>query len=529
MYLCYNCIGNVLLSCEVFIMLTIDLELTKEEMEIYQNFLKTGKAPQNKRQLGNRQFGYSSFYLDLRESGDVFLCERILEDDIRILSMHDKVSNPNVFYGYTTTLGNYSQNPIKANIVLDKKSHKKTWIDKMKENWKSISTIGIVATVAVTKTPYVGFFSAPFVYQGLKIAKDFYENMSMKRERADYVDRNKGRISEEYRDPYVIIHDKIKEKPKDKIKEKLKSDLHEFSNLKIFTYEDSHYLKKDGMLLTLTKEEMVTYRKFLQSDKPFSARLGTGLLKLHLCSNGTIVISEPADMDYGRRPVAIHDKFSNLDVFYGEHTDLYTGETVYIPYEIVMEHEKSKYVKEYDYLGRADKEIYETLYNDEEREVRYREQARFDKEADKMEAKLLQNMEINGDKVLFHFRPEKEITVNGNTITPDSDSHFIYECSVSEKDMIATQLARTIVNTMTDNYALFPIGNDLTKHVDDLAKQCKLSNQPLLSSEKSNELVKPTQLEVSSKPVSEIPVDFDLSCQELFDKRNKSNAKVHAM
>ena len=396
-------------------MLDIDLELTQEEMEIYQNFLQTGKAPKNKLQLGYRQLGYSSFYLDLRESGDVFLCERILADDVRILSMHDKENNPHVFYGYTTTIGKYSQNPIKANIVLDEKHHKKTWIDKIKKNWKPIATIGIAAaTVAVTKTPLIGLFSTPFVYQGLILAKDYYENMSMKAERVDYVDRNKGRISEEYRDPHVIIHDKIKEKSKDKIKEKLKSDLHEFSNLKIFTYDDSHYLKKDGMLLILSKDEMETYKKFLQSDKPFSARLGTGLLKLHLCTNGTIVISEPADMDYGRRPVAIHDKFSNPDVFYGEHTDLYTGETVHIPYEIVMENEDSKFVKEYDFLGRADKEIYETLYNGEEREVRYREQARFDKDAAKMEAKLLQNMEINSDKVLFHFRPEKEITVNGS-------------------------------------------------------------------------------------------------------------------
>lgn len=453
-------------------MIDIDLELTKEEMEIYQNFLRTGKAPENKRQLGNRQFGYSFFYLDLRESGDVFLCERILEDDIRILSMHDKESNPNVFYGYTTTIGKYSQNPMKVTIVLDGKIHKKTWIDKIKENWKPIATIGIVAT------------------QGLKIVKDFYEITSMKDERADYFDRNKGRIPEEYRDPRIIIHDKIKEKSKDKIKEKLKTNSHEFSNLKIFSHEDSYYLREDGILLTLTKEEMDTYKKFLQSDKPFSARLGTGLLKLHLCTNGTIVISEPADMDYGRRAVAIHDKLSNPDLFYGKHTDLYTGETVHIPYEIVMENEDSKFVKEYSYLGRADKEIYETKYIDEEREVRYREQARFDKEADKMEAKLLQNMEIKGDKVLFHFRPEKEITVNGSKMTPNSNSHFIYECSVFEKNMIATQLARTIVNTMTNNYASFPIGNDLTKFTDDLAKQCKLSNEFLLPSEKSNRPVK---------------------------------------
>ena len=460
-------------------MIDIDLELTKEEMEIYQNFLKTGKAPENKRQLGNRQFGYSFFYLDLRESGDVFLCERILEDDIRILSMHDKESNPNVFYGYTTTIGKYSQNPMKVTIVLDGKIHKKTWIDKIKENWKPIATIGIVAT------------------QGLKIVKDFYEITSMKDERADYVDRNKGRIPEEYRDPRIIIHDKIKEKSKDKIKEKLKTNSHEFSNSKIFSHEDSYYLREDGILLTLTKEEMDTYKKFLQSDKPFSARLGTGLLKLHLCTNGTIVISEPADMDYGRRAVAIHDKLSNPDLFYGKHTDLYTGETVHIPYEIVMENEDSKFVKEYSYLGRADKEIYETKYIDEEREVRYREQARFDKEADKMEAKLLQNMEIKGDKVLFHFRPEKEITVNGSKMTPNSNFHFIYECSVFEKNMIATQLARTIVNTMTNNYASFPIGNDLTKFADDLAKQCKLSNEALLPSEKSN---KPFKTVVNLKP-----------------------------
>ena len=460
-------------------MIDIDLELTKEEMEIYQNFLKTGKAPENKRQLGNRQFGYSFFYLDLRESGDVFLCERILEDDIRILSMHDKESNPNVFYGYTTTIGKYSQNPMKVTIVLDGKIHKKTWIDKIKENWKPIATIGIVAT------------------QGLKIVKDFYEITSMKDERADYVDRNKGRIPEEYRDPRIIIHDKIKEKSKDKIKEKLKTNSHEFSNSKIFSHEDSYYLREDGILLTLTKEEMDTYKKFLQSDKPFSARLGTGLLKLHLCTNGTIVISEPADMDYGRRAVAIHDKLSNPDLFYGKHTDLYTGETVHIPYEIVMENEDSKFVKEYSYLGRADKEIYETKYIDEEREVRYREQARFDKEADKMEAKLLQNMEIKGDKVLFHFRPEKEITVNGSKMTPNSNFHFIYECSVFEKNMIATQLARTIVNTMTNNYASFPIGNDLTKFADDLAKQCKLSNEALLPSEKSN---KPVKTIVDLKP-----------------------------
>ena len=471
-------------------MINIDLKLTEEEMKIYQDFLKTGKAPENKRQLGNRQLGYSSFYLDLQKNGDVFLCEKILEDDIRILSLHDKESNPNVFYGYTTTMGKYSQNPIKVNIVLDGKNHKKTWTDKIKENWKPIATIGIAATVAVTGTPYVGVFSAPFVYQGLKIAKDFYENMSMKDERADYVDRNKERISEEYRDPRVIIHDKIKEKSKDKIKEKFKTNSHESSNLKIFSHEDSYYLREDGILLTLTKEEMETYKKFLQSDKPFSARLGTGLLKLHLCTNGTIVISEPADMDYGRRAVAIHDKLSNPDLFYGEHTDLYTGETVHIPYEIVMENEDSKFVKEYTYLGRADKEIYERKYIDEEREVRYREQARFDREADKMEARLLQNMEINGDKVLFHFRPETEITVKGSKITPDSNSHFIYECSVFEKDMIATQLARTIVNTMTDNYASFPIGNDLAKSADNLAKQCKLLNEHLLPSEKSNKFTR---------------------------------------
>ena len=453
-------------------MIDIDLELTKEEMEIYQNFLKTGKAPENKRQLGNRQFGYSFFYLDLRESGDVFLCERILEDDIRILSMHDKESNPNVFYGYTTTIGKYSQNPMKVTIVLDGKIHKKTWIDKIKENWKPIATIGIVAT------------------QGLKIVKDFYEITSMKDERADYVDRNKGRIPEEYRDPCIIIHDKIKEKSKDKIKEKLKTNSHEFSNSKIFSHEDSYYLREDGILLTLTKEEMDTYKKFLQSDKPFSARLGTGLLKLHLCTNGTIVISEPADMDYGRRAVAIHDKLSNPDLFYGKHTDLYTGETVHIPYEIVMENEDSKFVKEYSYLGRADKEIYEIKYINEEREVRYREQARFDKEADKMEEKLLQNMEIKGDKVLFHFRPEIEFTVHGSKMTLNANSHLIYECSVSEKNMIATQLARTIVNTMTDNYASFSIGNDLANSADNLVKQCKLSNEPLLPSEKFNESVK---------------------------------------
>lgn len=471
-------------------MIDVDLELTEKEMEIYQNFLKTGKAPENKRQLGNRQLGYSSFYLDLRENGDVFLCERILEDDIRILSMHDKESNPNVFYGYTTTIGKYSQNPIKANIVLDGKNHKKTWIDKIKENWKPIATAGYVTASAVAGAPYVGLFSAPFVYQGLKTAKDLYESMSMKDERADYVDRNKGRIPEEYRDPRVIIHDKIKEKLKDKIKEKPKTNSYESSNLKIFSHEDSYYLREDGILLTLTKEEMETYKKFLQSDKPFSARLGTGLLKLHLCTNGTIVISEPADMDYGRRIVAIHDKVSNPVLFYGEHKDFYTDEIVHIPFEIVMENEDSKFVKEYSYLGRADKEIYETKYIDEEREVRYREQARFDKEADKMEEKLLQNMEINGDKVLFHFRPEKEITVNGSKITPDSNSHFIYECFVHEKDIIATQLARTIVNTMTDNYASFPIGNDLTKFADDLAKQCKVSNEHLLPSEKSDKSVK---------------------------------------
>ena len=460
-------------------MIDIDLELTKEEMEIYQNFLKTGKAPENKRQLGNRQFGYSFFYLDLRESGDVFLCERILEDDIRILSMHDKESNPNVFYGYTTTRGRYSQNPIKANIVLDGKIHKKTWIDKIKENWKPIATIGIVAT------------------QGLKIVKDFYEIMSMKDERADYVDRNKGRIPEEYRDPQVIIYDKVKEKLEDKIKEKPKTNLQEFLNLKIFSHEDSYYRREDGILLTLTKEEMDTYKKFLQSDKPFSVRLGTGLTKLNLCENGTICITEPADMDYGRRIVAIHDKLSNPDLFYGEHRDLYTGETVHVPYEIVMENEDSKFVKEYSYLGRADREIYETKYINEEREVRYREQARFDKEAHKMEEKLLQNMEIKGDKVLFHFRPEIEFTVHGSKMTLNSNSHLIYECSVSEKNMIATRLARTIVDTMTDNYASFPIGNDLAISADNLVKQCKLSNEPLLPSEKFNEPVKTV---VSLKP-----------------------------
>ena len=475
---------------EVFVMINIDLKLTEEEMKIYQDFLKTGKAPENKRQLGKRGFGYSDFYLDLRENGDVFLCERIHEDDIRILSMHDKGSNPNVFYGYTTTRGRYSQNTIKANIVLDGKNYKKTWIDKIKENWKPIATTGIVAAVAATGAPYVGLVSAPFVYQGLKIAKDYYEMLSMKDERADYVDRNKGRIPEEYRDPYVIIHDTINEKPKDKIKEKSKIDLHEFSKLKIFSHEDSYYLREDGILLTLTKEEMETYKKFLQSDKPFSARLGTGLTKLNLCENGTVCITEPADMDYGRRIVAIHDKLSNPDLFYGEHRDLYTGETVHVPYEIVMENEDSKFVKEYSYLGRADKEIYEIKYINEEREVRYREQARFDKEADKMEEKLLQNMEIKGDKVLFHFRPEIEFTVHGSKMTLNANSHLIYECSVSEKNMIATQLARTIVNTMTDNYASFSIGNDLTNSADNLVKQCKLSNEPLLPSEKFNEPVK---------------------------------------
>ena len=471
-------------------MIDVDLELTKEEMGIYQNFLKTGKAPKNKRQLGNQQLGYSSFYLDLQESGDVFLCERILEDDIRILSMHDKESNPNVFYGYTTTIGRFSQNPIKVNIVLDGKNYKKTWTDKIKENWKPIAAIGIASSVAATGAPYVGLVSAPFVYQGLKIVKDVYEMLSMKDERADYVDRNKGRISEEYRDPQVIIHDKIKEKPKDKIKEKPKTNSHESSNSKIFSHEDSYYLREDGMLLTLTKEEMETYKKFLQSDKPFSARLGTGLLKLHLCENGAICITEPADMDYGRRIVAIHDKSSNPELFYGEHKDFYTDEIVYIPFEIVMENKDSKFVKEYSYLGRADREVYEMKYIDEEREVRYREQARFDKEADKMEEKLLQNMEIKGDKVFFHFRPEKEITVHGSKMTLDSNSHLIYECTVSEKNMIAAQLARAIVNTMTDNYASFPIRNDLTKSADDLAKQCKLSDEALLPSEKSNKLVK---------------------------------------
>ena len=205
-------------------------------------------------------------------------------------------------------------------------------------------------------------------------------------------------------------------------------------------------------------------------------------------------------MYYGtsRRIVAIHDKLSNPDLFYGEHRDFYTDEIVYIPYEIVMENEDSKFVKEYSYLGRADREIYETKYINEEREVRYREQARFDKEAHKMEEKLLQNMEIKGDKVLFHFRPEIEFTVHDSKMTLNSNSHLIYECSVSEKNMIATQLARTIVNTMTDNYASFPIGNDLAISADNLVKQCKLSNEPLLPSEKSNEPVK-TVVNLKSK------------------------------
>ena len=256
-------------------------------------------------------------------------------------------------------------------------------------------------------------------------------------------------------------------------------------------------MKKKGLLVTLTKEEMQTYKKFLESDKPFSARLGTGLLKLNLCENGAIFISEPADMDYGKRTVAIHDKLSNPNLFYGEHVGLYTDKTMYIPFEIVMENEESKFVENselikdgYSDISCTEADINVMKYLKEEREVKCREQVRFDKEADKMKEKLLQNIEIKGDKVLFHFRPEIEFTVHGTKMTLNSNSHLIYECSVSEKDIIATQLARTIVDTMTNNYASFSIGNNLTESADTLVKQCKLSNEHLLPSEKFKVSVK---------------------------------------